>query len=340
MAHLGSFRKGWESENLARFILYKFSFIAHPSAVADDIGSDFFCTLFETRRESGQDYLVPTNSFAIQIKSNADTFDVSNKLGYLDALEIPFFVGVADQETLRLTMYSGEYLPMLFSLKGLPQKLEIELCEETTIDPTQYYTESSNRSYVLKFPKIAEIESNAEPEELKALVENLGQICSCIHNNIASRKNREYVFAMPAHNPTSVVIFAGPGSVEVFRDNFLKRLAEAFYNLEWVCRNYPRSFNPTEYIIYEELLNKLKECYGNLPDYLTGPYESLAQALVESPDVSIPTSGGTSIMSGYALDLSSGLGSLIDLGSKLSPEGLSRLCDEAQRLAEKENQAD
>ena len=80
MAHLGSFRKGWQSENVARFLLSKFSFLAHPSAVSDDIGSDFFCTIFQVHKEGSHDYLIPDHSFAIQIKSNSRPIDVSNKL--------------------------------------------------------------------------------------------------------------------------------------------------------------------------------------------------------------------------------------------------------------------
>ena len=47
MPHLASFRKGWESENLARFILYKFCFIANPSTISDDVGIDFFAPFFK-----------------------------------------------------------------------------------------------------------------------------------------------------------------------------------------------------------------------------------------------------------------------------------------------------
>lgn len=61
MSYLASFRKGWESENLARFILSRFAFVAHPSTVSDDIGSDFFCTLFEVKREKKHDYLSPSS---------------------------------------------------------------------------------------------------------------------------------------------------------------------------------------------------------------------------------------------------------------------------------------
>ena len=68
MAYLKSFREGWRTEHLARFILSKFAFVAQPISISDDIGSDFICTLFENREK----YLFPTNSFAIQIKSKGE----------------------------------------------------------------------------------------------------------------------------------------------------------------------------------------------------------------------------------------------------------------------------
>jgi hypothetical protein len=40
-------RRGWENEHLAAVLLSGVSFIAHPLTIGDDIGSDFFCTLFE-----------------------------------------------------------------------------------------------------------------------------------------------------------------------------------------------------------------------------------------------------------------------------------------------------
>jgi len=67
MTHLSSFRKGWENENLARFLLSRFSFVAHPASVSDDIGTDFFCTIFEIVKEGKRDSLMPRNAFAIQI---------------------------------------------------------------------------------------------------------------------------------------------------------------------------------------------------------------------------------------------------------------------------------
>jgi len=50
MAHLSGPRIGWENERLASYLLSRFSFVAHTASIADDLGSDFFCTIFEFNR--------------------------------------------------------------------------------------------------------------------------------------------------------------------------------------------------------------------------------------------------------------------------------------------------
>jgi len=119
MPHLYKFRKGWQSEHLAKYILSKFSFIAEPSTISDDLGSDFFCTLFKVENK---DFLLPQNSFAVQIKSGGEIksqkskFEINNKRDYIRRLEIPFFIGVINKEKLKLIIYSGEYISNYFSL--------------------------------------------------------------------------------------------------------------------------------------------------------------------------------------------------------------------------------
>jgi len=141
MAHLLKIRKGWENENLARFILSKFSFVAQPSTIADDLGADFFCTFFikdlkERKNEKNKVikdvFIYPKHSFAIQIKSSSRQFDLTDKLGFFDNLELPFFIGVVSQQKLSITIYSGDVIPELLSLLGLPPssiKVKAELLE-------------------------------------------------------------------------------------------------------------------------------------------------------------------------------------------------------------------
>ena len=281
MPHIASFRKGWEGENLARFILSKFAFIAHPSTVSDDIGSDFFCTLFQTQKERDHDYLIPRNSFAIQIKSQYETLEVTNKVEYLSSLEIPFLVGVADRQNLKLVIYSGEYLPLFFSHKGIPKTLRIELCERTNLELDGYCMESGDKAYILKFPKVTEVQADIQPDTLKEVTRLLDELCSVTCDNIASRRNQEYIFKVFGDS-SRVVIFAGSGSVQVFRDNFLKRLAEVFYNLKWMYVNHPEAFCVDEFRTYEGLFHGLEGLFGNtLPPYLTDSFASLKSLIDE-----------------------------------------------------------
>ena len=265
MGHLAKPRKGWENQHLAASILSKFSFIAQPSTVGDDIGTDYFCTIFHPIEKNGQKLLIPENSFAIQVKSNTNRFRFAH-LEYLWDLEIPFFVGVVDQQRATLTIYSGEYIPALLSLKGHPERLEIELCE--TLILSQYFTESGNKRYVLRFPKITQISQDIQPQDLHQKVQELRARCHFMLRNIAARRSKEYTFFYPSH----LVRFAGRDSVRVFQQNFLTRLAEVAFNLDWLYKNLggdledARSAIIREFEVYEAFLKQLENLYGELPD--------------------------------------------------------------------------
>jgi len=276
MAHLASFRRGWENENLARFLLSKFSFIANPSTISDDIGSDYFCTLFNVIKKDSHKYLMPKNSFAIQIKSNVENFDITNKIGYLANLEVPYFIGIIDRDKLELSIYSGEFFPQFISHKT-PNNLCVELCDRNRITNYDYFTENEDRKFVLRFPKVAVINAKIKPTELQKIVDELCGICSLIQGNISSRKNCEYIFHQ--YNSRTVKIIAGRDSANTFRENFLKRLAENFFNLKWILENNPKEFDIQEYRIYENLLSDIQKLKFDVPDYVTTPYEWLREAL-------------------------------------------------------------
>jgi hypothetical protein len=105
MGHLKSTRVGWENERLAEFLLSRISFIATPAKTSDDVGTDFICTLFKEQEMTGDGNkkwveLFPTQSFAIQVKTGAPSIvDITKHLGYLQALEMPFFLGFVEQQT-------------------------------------------------------------------------------------------------------------------------------------------------------------------------------------------------------------------------------------------------
>jgi hypothetical protein len=77
----------------------------------------------------------------------------------------------------------------------------------------------------------------------------------------------------------SIHIQAGPGSYNYFRENFYKRLAEVFYNLEWIHTNRRSDFNLDEFKMYETLFHELREKDDQAPRWLFQRYESLKSAL-------------------------------------------------------------
>jgi len=183
-----------------------------------------------------------------------------------------------DRIEMNLSIYSGEYIPLFFSYKGFPNRLEIQLCEK--VNWNQYYTENVNKHYILKFPKIMEVKVDIKKQELKIKVQTLCNVCSFIQKNIAAKVSQEYIFEIdsdPRVKVKNVLILAGQGSVKVFRDNFLKRLAEILYNLQWIYKNCRSDFNEEEFKIFEKLFHQLADLdkFTPLPDYLKDPFESL-----------------------------------------------------------------
>lgn len=284
MAHIYSFRKGWQSEHLAKFILSKFSFVAEPSTVSDDVGSDFFCTLFKIEDKK---YLLPQNSFAIQIKSkkdmqrNKNKIVITKKTNYLNNLEIPFFVGVVDRDNLKMEIFSGESIDHFFTLYGDPtgkgaSRVFIELLDNR--DGEKLYYDTGN-DYFLKFPKIVEIDSNFDYEKNSNHVDELFKICRLIQKNLSAKKSCEYIY--DNYGGEKISIYAGPGSNKTFRNNFFKRLAEVFYNLKWIDNNPHLKMDLKEFELYKNIYLKLLEQYEKLPEYLTSVFSDLNKSIEE-----------------------------------------------------------
>jgi hypothetical protein len=284
MPHLLSFRRGWESENLARFILSKFCFLANPATVADDIGSDFYCTLLQFQKVGRNTFLTPKNAFAIQIKSDSSNIDLSDKVSYLENLELPYFVGVVDRKDLSLTIYSGHYLPVFFSHWGVPTHLEIELCEPEKIQRLNDYVDSiGEAAFTLRFPKFLTIDAAVDSAGLQEKANWLSRLCSLMLQNIAAKLSHEYTFLIPPTDAdfgpgVSVVCsleqFAGPVSVRYFRRNLLRRLGEVIQNLTWLWQNGAPSSFSDEFSLFRSLINGLETVYSGDQDY-----ENLRQQL-------------------------------------------------------------
>jgi hypothetical protein len=257
MAQLAVPRRGWENEHFATFLLSRIAFMAHPLTIADDVGSDFFCTLFEVRDEDGTEKLFPTSSFAIQIKSNADRIAATNKVEYLSTLELPFFVGAVDRSNLRLAVYSGEYIPIMFSRYKPPTALT--LIPVQTLGSSGYCEQTPDGQITLRLPFVCEISATDRPDALREKGQMLKELCSLMHSNISARASREYIFRLKEGDGTKWLVLAGSASVTTFRHNFGLRLAEVFYNLEWLLQHQPEKFSAQEFAAYDALFKQLKE---------------------------------------------------------------------------------
>ena len=79
----------------------------------------------------------------------------------------------------------------------------------------------------------------------------------------------------------NVRIVAGPGSNQYFRENFVKRLGEVFYNLEWILNKRPGEFSLTEFQKFEELYLQFKDEDSYRPSigFASTPYETLKEKL-------------------------------------------------------------
>lgn len=284
MAHLAAPRIGWENEHLATFLLSRISFVANPITVADDIGSDFFCTLFVSRTENNAEQLFPRNSFAIQIKSSDAIIPATNKIEYLDKLELPFFVGIVDRAHLNLRIYSGEYIPILLTEYGIPRELKLlptsteEIATKRYCDVTQDH-ELVALSALLRLPFVAEICAQDSRENILSKAQRLGELCSRMHMNISAKASREYIFRL--EQPNAAVIMAGSGSARTFRQNFYLRLAEAFYNLEWIHKAQRHDFKMEEFRVYEKCYLGLIDAGIEIPKMLQEIYNRLKQQLAD-----------------------------------------------------------
>ena len=164
----------------------------------------------------------------------------------MNSLEVPFFVGVVDQSNFRLSIYSGEYLPIL--LAQFPVKsLRLSLEDGPVVYP-EYCSSDDLDGYTLKMPFVTDLDSQDTGQSLLEKGELLRQLTLRMQENISSRATHEYVFKLDQVG--AAIVLAGPGSVETFRINFQLRLAEVFYNLDWLYRNSKGQFDLEEYKIF------------------------------------------------------------------------------------------
>ncbi len=278
MPHLLTPRKGWENERLAAYLLSRLSFVAHPSSIADDLGSDFFCTVFKIIDVSGRDALIPGSSFAIQVKSSASEVSADNKIDYLVGLELPFFIGVVRQSPPEMNIYSAELLPLLFSERGKPERLWLTPVAGSDFDPDSYFEDVGPQEIRLRCPMVVTLSIDDDRSTLAPKVDALLHICNRAHSNIATRVSEEHIYDVDGKGRYRIM--PGVGSVHFFRSNFVKRLGEYFYNVLWILNAKPDKFSINEFQLFESFYHDLENLYGGpLPEYVSTPYNALKAKL-------------------------------------------------------------
>jgi hypothetical protein len=278
VAHLLTPRKGWENEKLASYLLSRFSFVAQPTSVADDLGSDFFCTIFEIQDSSGTDVLAPRSSFAIQVKSSMSEVPMDNKIDYLDRLQMPFFIGVVTQSPGAMRIYSAELLPLLFAHKGRPRRMSMLPVTASDLNLDNYFNAIEPDFFQLRCPEIAEFRVDEDRSMLTTKVGTLLGICTRAQGNIAARLSEEHIYDLDGKG--NVQILAGSGSARHFRVNLLKRLAEVFSNLEWELNAGIQAQElMQEFRAFEHLYHELEVLYPRLPLFVSVPYARLRSRL-------------------------------------------------------------
>jgi hypothetical protein len=230
--HLASFRKGWESERLAEFLLSRLAFVASPTTIADDVGSDFYCTLFETTEVDTHQYLQPRLAVTVQVKSaGKNTIDLTDKVGYFNNLELPYLLGIVDRATTTLRLYSGCYLPLVYSQHGQPSTLYAVIADALRgILPSPADIPAPT---AVPFPLVVTLHPSDSETVLADARRRLIAHCSAAGTHVRSRLANDYLFRFD----DSEIVFAGPSSAQTFRGRLLGRLAETLRNLDWLSQN-------------------------------------------------------------------------------------------------------
>lgn len=258
-------RQGWQSENLARYLLSKIAFVSQPITISDDFGLDFLCTLFEKKKIEKQDILFPRNSFAIQIKSKkGKKWNITDKESYIRHLEIPFFWGIVDKKKAKIEIYSGEYFESFIAhIGGIAekQKLFLEIVEERDEKLSYYFKE--NFHYV-KFPKVLEINVGSNYSDLE--LDPFFETCDLMIKNIAARIKGSYLFEI--YGGKNIRIYTGPNSAKLCEENFYRSLTEVFQNLLYIY-TYNKDIKK-EFEVYKKFFLQLCQVKGDkwLPNYL------------------------------------------------------------------------
>ena len=115
-------------------------------------------------------------------------------------------------------------------------------------------SEPAARKLVLNCFHVCTLNTSESRGEIRPTVETLLAVCRRATLNIGSKRVEENLYEWPNE---SITVYGGSGSVKHFRDNALKRIAEAFVNFAWILDNNPSNFNLDEFKVYEKFFVEL-----------------------------------------------------------------------------------
>lgn len=105
---------------------------------------------------------------------------------------------------------------------------------------------------------------------LTVKVETLLGICTRAQGNIATRLSEEHIYDFDGKG--NLQILAGRGSARHFRVNLLRRLSEAFLNLEWELNAGVKPEEMMqEFRAFERLYHELEQLYPPMPVFVSVP---------------------------------------------------------------------
>jgi len=176
-----------------------------------------------------KNYLVPKESFAIQIKSNNTTFSIDGKAKYLKGLGIPFFVGVVDKSKQELDIFSGEYLIPFFADKVNAERIKIKLCKDGPPNNPPY--SEGAEGFTVCFPKFVTIGADPTIHDFSAKINILSEGCKTIAGNITRRNSKELIFA-DSFSRGGIIVGDEQIKQESLSHRFLKIRIEPSYILD------------------------------------------------------------------------------------------------------------
>ena len=270
MSHQDSFRKGWQSEALAYYIISKFAFLDKPSSIGDDIGIDYHCTLFNKKQVRNKTNLIPTKyKFAIQIKSNKQQFELKpDQLSNLYNLHYPYFIGVVNNNKQKITFYSNDAFDYHITMKWFKTPLFIKLITEQIPLENRCFVKS-NKTY-LTLNEFETFSADESYEEIENKLNILKSKINLMYFNISSRFNSKYVFLDPNNSQGDQKIVRGKDSFNSIQLELRNYIQVYIKNIEWLMDIASKN-NATS--LYKDLENNLKfsvdyfQNYNNLSKF-------------------------------------------------------------------------